>query len=84
MGKRILLLGTLDTKGAEYAYVRDLIQARGHRVLTINAGVAEEPLFTPNIPAAVVAEAGGSNLALLREKGDRGVAMDIMMKGAAR
>ncbi|NJO00197.1 MAG: hypothetical protein HC875_41820, partial [Anaerolineales bacterium] len=34
MPKTILLIGTLDTKGAEYAYVRDLITARGHQVLT--------------------------------------------------
>ena len=27
--KTILLIGTLDTKGREYAYVRDLIAARG-------------------------------------------------------
>ncbi len=31
MPTTILLIGTLDTKGAEFAFARDLIRARGHR-----------------------------------------------------
>ena len=33
MPHTILLIGTLDTKGREYGYVRDRIRARGHDVL---------------------------------------------------
>ena len=83
MAKTILLIGTLDTKGAEYAYVRDLIVGRGHRVLTMNAGVAGEPSFAPDISAAQVAEAGGGSLAALRAKSDRGAALDVMTRGTA-
>ena len=83
MAKTILLIGTLDTKGAEYAYVRDRIVERGHCALTLNAGVAGEPSFAPDISAAQVAEAGGSSLVVLREKADRGAALDVMTRGAA-
>jgi uncharacterized protein (UPF0261 family) len=82
MSKIVLLIGTLDTKGHEYAYVRDLIRARGLETFVLDAGVLGEPVFTPDSPASRTAEAGGSSLATLREKRDRGYAIDIMGRGA--
>lgn len=84
MSKTILLIGTLDTKGAEYLYVRDLIARRGHRVLTINTGVIGEPTFASDFTAAQVAEAGGSSLIELRQAADRGKALEVMMRGSSR
>lgn len=82
MTKSILLIGTLDTKGAECAYVRDLIRERGHRALVMDAGVLGAPPFAPDISAAEVAEAGGQSLETLRQQGDRGAAVEIMTQGA--
>ena len=82
MSKTVLLIGTLDTKGREYAYVRDLIRGRGLETLVLDAGVLGEPVFTPDSPAARTAEAGGDSLAKLREKRDRGYALEIMGLGA--
>ena len=82
MSKTILLIGTLDTKGHEYEYVRDLIHARGHQTLVLDAGVLGEPVFTPDIAAVRTAEAGGSSLSELRERRDRGHALEIMGIGA--
>ena len=62
----ILLIGTLDTKGAEFAYVRALIQERGHQTLVMDAGVVHDPPFGPEISAAEVAEAGGGTLTALK------------------
>ena len=80
----VLLIATLDTKGEECAYLRSLIEARGQRVLVMDAGVLREPSFEPAVPAAAVAEAGGSTLGALRGQGDRGVALEVMARGAAR
>ncbi|HEX8940562.1 MAG TPA: Tm-1-like ATP-binding domain-containing protein [Candidatus Limnocylindrales bacterium] len=84
MGRTILLIGTLDTKGHEYAYVRDLITARGHRAFMLDAGVLGEPPpgFVPDSAAARTADAGGESLAALRERHDRGHALEVMGKGA--
>ncbi len=82
MAKTILLIGTLDTKGREYAFVRDLIHERGHTTFVLDAGVLGEPAFEPDSPAARTAEAGGASLAELREKHDRGHALEIMGLGA--
>ena len=80
--KTVLLIGTLDTKGAEYAFVRDLIQARGVNTLVMDLGTAGAPAFPADIPADEVAKRGGSWLAEIRERGDRGEAIDIMLNGA--
>lgn len=83
MKKTILLIGTLDTKGEEFAFIRDLIVERGHKVLMMDTGVLGRPAFMPDISAREVAEAGGASLASLQEKGDRGFAMDIMIAGVS-
>ena len=79
----ILLIATLDTKGAEAAYVRDLITARGHRVRVLDAGVLGAPSFQPDVPAAAVAAAGDASLDALRGRADRGIALEVMARGAA-
>ena len=78
--KTILLIGTLDTKGVEYAYIRDLIAGRGHATLMLDAGVGEPP-WTPDIGAERVATAGGGDLAALRAANDRAAALDVMCRG---
>ncbi len=81
--RTVLLLGTLDTKGGEYGYVRDLIQARGHRTLIVDLGILGTPAIAPDIDADAVARAGGSDLATLRSRADRGQAVDAMQRGAS-
>ncbi len=80
--RTILLLGTLDTKGHEYGFVRSCILARGHEVLLVDMGVLGEPSIAPDVSADDVARAGGSDLATLRARGDRGHAVDVMQRGA--
>jgi len=84
MAGTVLLIGTLDTKADELAYVRDLILDRGHRVLLVDAGVLGDPSVVPDITAEEVARAGGSSLAELRARGDRGAAVEAMIAGLER
>ena len=39
----VVLLGTLDTKGDEYAYLRSLLSGHGVETILIDAGVLGEP-----------------------------------------
>src|SRR5215471_8489696 len=78
----VLLAGTLDTKGAEYAYVRDRLRGHGVDVLVMDLGVLGDAPFAPDIPAADVARAGGVDIAKLRATRDRGPATDAMRRGA--
>ncbi len=84
MPKTILLIGTFDTKGAEFAYVRDLILERGHLVVTIDVGVIGVPGLVADVSATQVAEAGGGSLTVLRSGGDRAAALDVMITGAIK
>jgi uncharacterized protein (UPF0261 family) len=83
MAKTIVVIGALDTKGAEFAFVKGAIEDRGHNALVINTGVIGEPSIQADIPAADVAAAGGNSLAALREKADRGEAIAVMTEGVA-
>jgi uncharacterized protein (UPF0261 family) len=81
--KTIVLIGTLDTKGEEYAFLKDLVERRGFAALVVDAGVSGSPPFAPDVRAAETAEAGGAGLELLRSGGDRGEAVAVMGRGAA-
>ncbi len=82
--KTILMIGTLDTKAEEYAFVEKIIRNQGHNVLMMDTGVLHDPDVAADISAAEVAKAGGSSLQKLRENGDRGEAMDAMIAGVSR
>ncbi|MCY4673094.1 MAG: Tm-1-like ATP-binding domain-containing protein [Bacteroidetes bacterium] len=79
---KILLVGTLDTKGAEYAYARDIIRSRGLHPILMDAGVMGQPQCEPDVSADEVARAGGSDLLALREKGSRSHALEFLTRGA--
>ena len=81
-GPWIALIGTLDTKGEELAYVRDRLLALGARPLVIDTGILGEPQgCEPDIPHAEVAAAAGDDLEGVRVAGSRGAAVERMLAG---
>ncbi len=83
MSKTIALLGALDTKGAEYGFVKDCIEERGHKTLLIDVGVLGKPVIKPDVKRDEVAKAGGADIKKLVADEDRGQAVAAMSKGAA-
>jgi uncharacterized protein (UPF0261 family) len=84
MSRRVVgIVGTMDTKGEEFAFVKERIEALGLDTLVVNAGIAGEPKLDPDIDAATVAEAAGTTLVALRDEGDRGASVTAMADGAA-
>ena len=83
MSKTIGIVGTLDTKGAEFKFLQEQIEASGLSTLVVNAGVLGEPLFEPDVPAIEVAKAGGDDLEDMRRVADRGRNVAAMAKGVA-
>jgi len=79
----VVIVGTLDTKGEEIGFARDVIEAQGLDAHVIDVGVMGEPAFEPDTSASEVAEAAGTTLDDLREDADRGEAMEAMGEGAA-
>jgi uncharacterized protein (UPF0261 family) len=78
----VVLVGTLDTKGHEYAYLRDRLREQGVDVLLVDAGVFQ-PQLEPDVSRHDVAAAAGADADALAEAGDRGAAVSAMAAGAA-
>src|SRR5437763_14500765 len=84
----VLLIGTLDTKGAEIAFVRDCLRRdHGVPVLVLDSGILGEPLgIVPAIGHDAVATAAGAGgtLASILAAGTRGAAVGCIRRGVAR
>jgi uncharacterized protein (UPF0261 family) len=83
MSKTVIIVGTLDTKGQELAFVKELIEAEGLKVLVVDFGVMGKPTFEPDIKREEVAAAGGGNLAYLASGEHKDEAMQVMAAGLA-
>lgn len=83
MAKTVCIVGTMDTKGVEFAFIKSQIEAAGISTCVINTGILGEPQLTPDISADEVAQAGGASLQALRDEGDRGNSVAVMAQGAA-
>ena len=83
MSKTVVIVGALDTKGQEFAFVKDLIEKQGLATLVVDFGVLGEPSFKPDIDRQRVAGAGGGDLAYLRSGEHKDEAMKVMASGLA-
>ena len=81
--RTVVLVGTLDTKGHEYAFLRDRLREHGVGVVLVDAGIVGEPLTEPDVTREEVARAAGADVAALAAAGDRGAAVETMARGAA-
>lgn len=79
----VVLLGTFDTKGDEYAWLRDRLREEGCETLLIDAGVFSDGHGIADVLPAEVAAAGGVDLDELRAARDRGASMGAMARGGA-
>jgi uncharacterized protein (UPF0261 family) len=78
----VVLLGTLDTKGAEYSWLEDRLAEYGVDVLTVDAGAFPGSPLADVSSDEVIAAAGGDAPAL-RERRDRGEMTTVLAAGAA-
>ncbi|MBV8431253.1 MAG: Tm-1-like ATP-binding domain-containing protein [Solirubrobacterales bacterium] len=79
----VVLVGTLDTKGDEYAYLRDRLRQQGVNTLLVDVGTLEPPRAEPDIDRREVAQVGGIDLDELVSARDRGRSVSAMATAAA-
>ena len=79
----VLLIGTLDTKGSEYQFVRDLLTKAGIETLVLDTGVLNPPVFQADIARDQVYAAAGTIIAEIQKSADRGKAIEAAARGAA-
>ncbi len=70
--KTIAVIGTLDSKGHEHAFLAEEIQKRGHKPMLIDLGTGSDPCVSPDITRYEVAAAAGLDLQPLLDRSDRG------------
>ena len=79
MSKNVVVIGTLDTKGPEIAYLRDRLNDLGMTTTVIDSGILGGPLgITPDISRAEAATYGGTTIEALQNAGSRGKAVGGM------
>lgn len=81
MAPQVVIVGTLDTKGPEVAYIRDRLIELGCATTVIDVGILGEPLgIVPDIDHAEVARFADSTIEEVRQAGTRGRAVAIMRR----
>ena len=79
MSQTVLLVGTLDTKGAEYAYLRERLRLQGVDSLLVDVGIDEPAGAEPDISRHEL----GVDVERLARDRDRGAAVTAMAGAAA-
>ena len=81
----VALVGTLDTKGAEYHWMADRLSDLGVDVVVVDTGIRAPSAFTDDVSVGRerVAEAAGTDIDTLVDGNDRGAAVTAMGEGAA-
>ncbi len=82
---RVALVGTLDTKGAEYQWIADRLGEHGAEVVVIDAGIRPPAGFSGPVEfdQRATAAAAGTTVDALLAADDRGAAVTAMGEGAA-
>jgi uncharacterized protein (UPF0261 family) len=80
----IAILATLDTKGAEVASMRGLLETLGYAATVIDIAPLGPPAIRADLANDEVARQGGWKLAELVRTGQRDRIMDAMGKGAGK
>lgn len=79
----VYLFATLDTKGPDAGYVRDVLTSCGVPTTVVDVGSLGVPSVQADIPRERVFELAGVSLEQVREKADRGDAVTAAAAGAA-
>lgn len=79
----VALIGTFDTKGADYTWLAERLREHGVETLAIDVGSFSTSELA-DIPADAVIAAAGGDAAALRQRRDRGEMMQVMRDGAAK
>jgi len=79
--RKIVIIGTLDTKGEETRFVKKLIEEKGHVPIVIDCGIRGEPSFQASISRQAVSAAAKTTLEEIVARQDKNYAIHAMTLG---
>jgi len=74
------IIGTLDTKGREFRFIKELIEERGFNTCCINTGIFE-PQFEADVSNTDILRMAGVDISKILVQRDRATATAAMAKG---
>jgi uncharacterized protein (UPF0261 family) len=85
MSGTIVIVSSLDTKGEEVKFLKNLIEKRGHKTLLLDMGMRGEPQIPADITSEEVARAMGTSIQEIRTSTkSRSELTSIMIEGAIK
>ena len=82
MGKKIVILGTVDTKGEQLRFLKERVASRGHEPILMDLSMGGHPGFQADITPHEIAEIVGKDLGTLTASRDRLSVTNVMTTGA--
>jgi uncharacterized protein (UPF0261 family) len=82
--KKVVILGTLDTKGEEHLFLKKRIEERGVQAIVVDTGIVDPPFFPPDNDRREVCAAAGHKIEECLAGKDRKFAIGVMAAGAAK
>lgn len=82
--KKICIVGTLDTKGLEYSYLKTIIESNGFETVVVDAGIKGTAYFAPDISSVDIAAQMGTTREKLVSLNDPSAALKIMAEGVRK
>jgi len=79
----VVLVGTFDTKGTEYAYIKERLLESGVHTILVDSGVLGDSPSKTDFSHHDVAEAAGTSISEMIASGDRGTSITTMARGAS-
>jgi uncharacterized protein (UPF0261 family) len=81
----IVIVSSLDTKGQEVQFLKDLIEQKGHKTILLDMSMRGEPQIQPDIPCEEVARAVGTSIQEIRSSTkSRSELTSTMIEGAIK
>ncbi len=82
MGKRIVIIGSLDTKGDQLKFLKEKIESRGHKAVIMDVSMGGQASFPADITAEEIARLGGKEIHEIIHSRDRFEITNAMSKGS--
>ena len=82
MKKKIVIIGTVDTKGEQLRFLKERIESSGHEVILMDISMGGHPSYQAEITPEEIARLAGKDLEEIIASKDRSAVVNTMTMGA--
>ena len=82
MKKKIVIIGTVDTKGEQLRFLKERIESSGHEAILMDISMGGHPSYQAEITPEEIARLAGRDLEEIVSSRDRSAAVNTMTMGA--